>query len=82
MPTTTYKKEEFEAGLDLITLLVDAKMCPTRSEARRQIQQGGVSINDVKETAFDRKVTLADLDNGAVVIRRGKKVYHQFKVEE
>ena len=54
-------------------------MCATRSEARRQIQQGGVSINDVRETAVDRIVTNADKQDGSVVIRKGKKVYHQFK---
>lgn len=79
MPTTEIEMERWETGVDLITLLVEGKMCATRSEARRQIQQGGVSINDVRETAVDRIVTTMDKKDGSVVIRKGKKVYHQFK---
>ncbi|MFR8033633.1 MAG: tyrosine--tRNA ligase [Lachnospiraceae bacterium] len=79
MPTTELESSRWEAGIDLISLLVEGKMCATRSEARRQIQQGGVSINDVRETAVDRIVTNADKQDGSVVIRKGKKVYHQFK---
>lgn len=79
MPTTEIEMERWETGIDLITLLVEGKMCATRSEARRQIQQGGVSINDVRETAVDRIVTTMDKKDGSVVIRKGKKVYHQFK---
>ncbi|MFQ9511534.1 MAG: tyrosine--tRNA ligase, partial [Lachnospiraceae bacterium] len=81
MPTTTYDKAKFEEGVDLITMLVDAKMCPTRSDARRQIQQGGVAVNDEKETDFARVLTLADMTDGSIIIRKGKKVYHQFKAE-
>ncbi len=79
MPTTELEAARWESGIDLISLLVEGKMCATRSEARRQIQQGGVSINDVRETAVDRIVTEADKKEGSVVIRKGKKVYHQFK---
>ncbi len=79
MPTTELEAARWENGIDLISLLVEGKMCATRSEARRQIQQGGVSINDVRETAVDRIVTEADKKEGSVVIRKGKKVYHQFK---
>lgn len=79
MPTTEIEAARWETGIDLISLLVEGKMCATRSEARRQIQQGGVSVNDVRETAVDRIVTDADKKDGSVVIRRGKKVYRQFK---
>jgi tyrosyl-tRNA synthetase len=82
IPTSTYKKEELSAGIDLITLMVNAKLAPTRSEARRLIQQGGVMVNDVKITEFDRKFSLDDLDSeGALLIKKGKKGYHQIKVD-
>ncbi|PXV96200.1 tyrosyl-tRNA synthetase [Lachnotalea glycerini] len=80
IPTTICKKEELEAGIDLITLMVNTKLAPTRSEARRLIQQGGVTVNDIKVTEFDRKFTLNDLDSdGALLIKKGKKGYHQIK---
>ena len=83
IPTTTYTKEQFEEGIDLITLLVDGKLAPTRSEARRNITQGGVTVNDEKVVDFARKFTPADFnDDAAILIRKGKKSYHLFKINE
>ncbi len=82
MPTTVYKKADLDEGKDLITLLVDTKLAPTRSEGRRLITQGGVTVNGEKVTAIDRKFTSADLRDGALLIKKGKKAYHQVKIEE
>lgn len=83
IPTTTYSKEQFEAGIDLITLLVDGKQATTRSDARRTITQGGVSVNEEKVTAFDRVFTPADFNaDGALLIKKGKKSYHLYKIGE
>lgn len=74
MPTTVYKKAELDEGKDLITLLVETKLAASRSEGRRIILQGGVSVNDVKVTEIDRKFTSADLDaDGVLLIKKGKK---------
>ena len=82
MPTTTYAKEVFEEGIDLITLMMDAKMATSRSDARRNIEQGGVSVNDEKVTDFSRKFTPADFNSdAALLVKKGKKVYHLFKVD-
>lgn len=81
MPTTTYSKEQFEEGIDLITLMMDGKMATSRSDARRNIEQGGVSVNDVKITDFSRKFTPDDFNSeGALLVRKGKKVYHLFRI--
>lgn len=83
IPTTTYTKEQFEAGIDLITLLVDGKQATTRSDARRTIQQGGVMVNEEKVTEFDRVFTPADFnEDGALLIKKGKKSYHLYKIED
>ena len=83
MPTTTYPKAELEEGKDLITLLVDTKLAKNRSEGRRLIQQGGVTVNDEKITDFARVFTPADFDEeGALVIKKGKKGFHQIKAAE
>jgi tyrosyl-tRNA synthetase len=82
MPTTVYGADKLEAGIDLITLLTDTKLCATRSEARRLITQGGVSVNEEKVTDFARVYKTADLnDAGSLVIKKGKKGYHQIKIE-
>ena len=83
MPATTYPKAELEEGKDLITLLVDTKLAKNRSEGRRLIQQGGVTVNDEKIADFARVFTTADLDEeGALVIKKGKKGFHQIKAAE
>ncbi len=82
IPTTTYPAEQFAAGIDLITLLVDSKMAVSRSDARRTIIQGGVTVNDVKITEFDKVFTNDDLDSEeSLLIRKGKKAYHCFKIK-
>lgn len=82
MPTTTYEAARFSEGIDLITLMCDAKLASSRSDARRTIQQGGVTVNDVKVTEFDKVFTPNDFDSdGELVIRKGKKAYHRFIVE-
>ena len=82
MPTTTYPEERWNEGIDLITLLCDAKLAQSRSDARRNITQGGVSVNEEKCTAFDRVLTKADFqEDGTILIKKGKKNYHLFRVE-
>lgn len=82
MPTTEYEKAVLEEGVNIMTLLVDTKLCSSRSDARRMVQQGGVSVNDVKVTDIDHTVTLADADEeGAILVKKGKKGFHQIKVK-
>lgn len=82
IPTTFYSAEQFKQGIDLITLMVDAKLASSRSDARRTIQQGGVTVNDVKVTEFDKVFTSNDFDSdGMLLVRKGKKAYHAFKAQ-
>ena len=81
MPTTEYSEADFEDGKDLITLMVETKLAPTRSEARRLIQQGGVSVNDVKIDDVARIFRKEDFDQEqALLIKKGKKGFHQIKL--
>jgi tyrosyl-tRNA synthetase len=82
IPTTTYPASRFEEGIDLITLLCDTKMASSRSDARRNIQQGGVIVNGEKILGFDKVFTTNDFDsNGALLVKKGKKAYHRFMAE-
>ena len=64
-------------------MLCDAKLATTRSDARRNITQGGVSVNDEKCTQFDRVLTQDDLkEDGTILVKKGKKNYHLFSMEE
>ncbi|MCI9134126.1 MAG: tyrosine--tRNA ligase [Lachnospiraceae bacterium] len=82
MPTTSYAREELEAGKDILSLLVETKLAPTRSEARRLVQQGGVTVNEEKVTDIAKTFGMADLNaEDALIIRKGKKGYHKVKLQ-
>ena len=73
MPTAEVTDDNFKDGaVDLITLLVAGGLCPTRSEARRNIEQGGITVNGEKETDFKKTYTKEDFGDG-IVLKRGKK---------
>ena len=73
MPTAKVTEDSFRDGrVDLITLLVAGGLCPSRSDARRNIEQGGVTVNGEKETDFNKTYAKEDFGDG-IVIKRGKK---------
>ncbi len=83
MPTTTLTQAQFEDGqMGAISLLVACGLAPSRGEARRLIQQGGVSVNDQKVTDIDRKWDLDAFKGEGVIVKKGKKVFHRVLVEE
>ena len=77
IPTTEIKRSELEAGILAYELLVITGLAGTKSEARRLISQGGAYINDKRIESFDQKVTTADLEEGVIILRVGKKKYHR-----
>ena len=78
MPSTELSADDFSAdGLGIIDALCKANLCPSRGEARRLIQQGGVSVDDVKITDPMYIIPLSDFDKGYVIIKKGKKVFHK-----
>jgi len=82
VPTYTYPKETLDAGVDIVSILVDTKLAPTRSEARRLVKQGGVTVNDVKVPSFDSVYGSKDFnDSEAFMVKKGKKGFHQIKAE-
>lgn len=82
IPTTTYAKTDFDEGKDILTILVDAGLAKSRGEARRLVQQGGVSVNGEKVSAIDSSFTTADLnEDGVLLVKKGKKAFHQIKAE-
>ena len=77
MPTTEITEAELiEGKLDIMTALVISGLCASKSDARRNIQQGGVSAEDVKVTDISTAFTADALKNG-VVIKRGKKNFNK-----
>jgi len=78
MPTTTIDTTAFSDGnISVIDLLVLAGLAPSKGEARRLIQQGGIMVDDNKILDIAAMIPKAEFDKGHVVIRKGKKVYHK-----
>ena len=83
MPTTEISEEDFdeEGKIDLITLLVKAELVPSRSEGRRAIQQGGVSIDGEKLTDIYHTVEKDAFAGDGIVLKRGKKKFKKICVK-
>lgn len=79
-PTFEYEADKLAEGIDILTMLVDSKLCTTRSDARRMVQQGGVSVNGKKVDAIDATFGKADFDDkDRILLKKGKKKFCQIK---
>ena len=77
MPTTELTEADLADGaIDLMSLLVKTGLCTTKSDARRNIQQGGVTVDDGKVTDIGKSFSAEELKNG-VILKRGKKNFNK-----
>ena len=82
MPTTELTNDDFGGGsIDVLTLLVKCGLAASKGEARRLVQQGGVSVNDEKVTAIETTFGCEQFTGDGVVIKKGKKVFHKAVLE-
>ena len=78
MPTTELTNDDFGGGsIDVLSLLVKCGLAPSRGEARRLVQQGGVTVADEKVTAIETTYGCEQFTGDGVIIRKGKKVFHR-----
>ena len=78
MPSTQLGAEDFsDEGINIIDAMIKAGLVTSRGEARRLIEQGGVSVDDVKITAPNYVIPVADFEKGYAIIKKGKKVFHK-----
>ena len=77
IPTTELTEDDLNDGaLDILGLLVKSGLCTTRSDARRNVQQGGVTVDELKVTDIAASFDAAALKKG-ILVRRGKKNYNK-----
>ena len=77
MPTTEIAEADLTDGaMDIMTVLVKSGLCDSKSDARRNIQQGGVTVDDEKVTDISKTYSADELKNG-IVVRRGKKNFNK-----
>ena len=78
MPATELTNDDFGGGaIDVLTLLVKCGLAASKGEARRLVQQGGVTVNDEKVSAIETTFGCEQFTGDGVVIKKGKKVFHR-----
>ncbi|MDE6880546.1 MAG: tyrosine--tRNA ligase [Oscillospiraceae bacterium] len=78
MPTTELAEESFEEGaIGVLNLLVACGLAASKGEARRLVQQGGVSVNNEKVADIDAKFARESFTGEGAIIKKGKKVFHR-----
>ena len=78
MPTTELTNDDLGGGqIDVLSLLVKCGLAASKGEARRLVQQGGVTVNDQKIDSIDAVFGCEQFTGDGVVIRKGKKVFHR-----
>ena len=80
-PTTEITAEQFAQNAKVIDLLMLAGLTNSRGEGRRLIAGGGIQVNGNKVTDEFAELSMADLEEGALMIRKGKKVFHRICVQ-
>lgn len=82
MVTTEVTAEALAAGLSLLDILLETGLVPSKSEGRRMVQQGGVTVNDTSISDVYYTLDAKDAPNGEIILRRGKKKYHRLLIVE
>lgn len=79
MPTTVLGDDDFDENgeIGLLALMVKGGLAKSNGEARRLVQQGGVSVNDEKQTNPTAKITKADVEK-ELIVKKGKKSFHKY----
>ena len=81
IPFTEISHADLAQGMDILTLLNKAGLISSKSEGRRLINQGGISIEGKKVEDPQMTITEKLFQNGTLMLRKGKKVYHQIRLK-
>lgn len=77
MPSTEISAADLSDGMGILDLMLLCGLIPSKGEGRRLVQQGGVSIDGKKQDDIAHMVTAADFQDGQIIIKKGKKVFHR-----
>ncbi len=81
IPTTNIDLSTFENGqISILDLLVLTKVCPSKSDARRNVEQGGVKVDGEKVEDMNLMLGKDNFKEGQVLIQRGKKAFHKVTI--
>ena len=80
VPTTEITLADLEAENRLLAWVAKVGLCKSNGEARKTMQQGGLSVDDQKVTDPETRLTAEQLGGDGILIRKGKKSYHRLKL--
>ena len=81
VPGTVLTASAFGEAANIVDMLAHVGLASSKGEARRLVQQGGIYVNDERISDIGHMLTENDIRDGAVMIRKGKKVYFRITVE-
>ena len=82
MPSVKLTEADFEDGrIDILSLLVKSELCPSKTEARRNVDQGGVEVDGDSISSISRSFTVEDCSGEGIIIRRGKKNFRRVSLQ-
>lgn len=82
MPTTMLPRAKLTEGIPIADVLLQTGLVESKKEARRLIEQGGAYLNGKPVTQLDFVVRADSLENGAILLRHGKKKFHRIVVQD
>jgi len=81
IPSVKITRDMLGDGMNVLDLLAATGLVPSKSEGRRLIQQGGLSINDIRVESVDKIITASDFADNEIMVRKGKKSFHRVILE-
>ena len=78
MPSVELTESDFDGGeIDILTILQKSGLCPSKSDARRAVDQGGVEAGGEKVSSITKSFSIGDCSGEGIVLRRGKKNFRR-----
>ncbi len=82
MPTAELTKDDLtDSTIDILSILQKSGLCPSKSEARRAVEQGGIEASGEKVTEFSKTFSAAELSGDGIVVKRGKKNFKRIVIK-
>ena len=81
VPSTTLTEADLTDGsIGILDLMVRCKLAPSKKEARRLVEQGGVEVDGEKVTDVAASYTADQMAGDGLMLKKGKKVFHRVKM--
>ena len=81
VPSATLRREELEAGINILDLLVRSDLCSSKGEARRLVSQGGAYLDGQQVHSIEFVIDRAFAQSEEIMLRKGKKRYFRFLID-